>query len=379
MSSFLGGGGGGSSGGRTTLTGAVNYYVTTTGSDSNPGTLAQPWATLQHAMDVISTTLDCAGFQITVNIGAGTFSGIGLKSTVGGPIIYWKGAGSASTIITTGLNDGVYNNGECVKLNFLQLDATFFFNGMTFKDGGGVSKSQFCLNFPAIASLFDPVSSISDIVFKTTVANAIFTSLGIFGGPGTQMGFNGLTIDRTGAGIFLQGEIQLESGGFLTPNGTLTLVGNPRYTGNAQSCVFLLTGPDAEVFPVFSAFNLSGAFTGPSVIASGDSVMDVEGGTGWGAVGTNILLNSGSSFVFGGLSQSPNNSVTTDDIAMVNPIAFASLPTPTFGMIAVVKDGLAANCGDGTCTTFGTTVTAGGGALKLAIWYNGTNWTLIGK
>jgi hypothetical protein len=40
---------------------------------------------------------------------------------------------------------------------------------------------------------------------------------------------------------------------------------------------------------------------------------------------------------------------------------------------------LAANCGDAACTTFGTTVAGGGGALKLFLWRNGTAWTLIGK
>lgn len=60
-------------------------------------------------------------------------------------------------------------------------------------------------------------------------------------------------------------------------------------------------------------------------------------------------------------------------------LTFATLPTPSAGMQAYITDGLAAACGDGACTTWGTTVTAGAGALKLQIWYNGTNWTLAGK
>ena len=28
-----------------------SFYVTTTGDDSNPGTLAAPWRTIQHAAD----------------------------------------------------------------------------------------------------------------------------------------------------------------------------------------------------------------------------------------------------------------------------------------------------------------------------------------
>lgn len=60
-------------------------------------------------------------------------------------------------------------------------------------------------------------------------------------------------------------------------------------------------------------------------------------------------------------------------------VTFANLPTASSGYEAYITDGLAANCGDTTCTTWGTTVTSGGGALKLLIWYNGVNWTLVGK
>lgn len=63
----------------------------------------------------------------------------------------------------------------------------------------------------------------------------------------------------------------------------------------------------------------------------------------------------------------------------VNGIIFSALPTPAAGMMAYITDGKSSNCGDSACTTFGTTITAGAGALKLLAWYNGSNWTLIGK
>jgi hypothetical protein len=47
--------------------------------------------------------------------------------------------------------------------------------------------------------------------------------------------------------------------------------------------------------------------------------------------------------------------------------------------MAYISDGAAGNCGDGTCTTFGTTVTGGGGSVKILAWWNGSNWTLVGK
>lgn len=81
----------------------------------------------------------------------------------------------------------------------------------------------------------------------------------------------------------------------------------------------------------------------------------------------------------GGLQFGGTTAITSDAIPILPAKTFATLPTPSAGMLARITDGLAGSCGDGTCTTFGTPVTAGGGALKLFVWYNGTNWTLTGK
>jgi hypothetical protein len=107
---------------RTLLTANTTYYVSTAtsvppGNDSNPGTLAAPWLTLQHAMFFIASMLDIAGFIVRVNIGPGSFAGFGVESTVGGGFIQFTGAGSALTTITAGPNDGVYNYGECYGFN----------------------------------------------------------------------------------------------------------------------------------------------------------------------------------------------------------------------------------------------------------------------
>jgi hypothetical protein len=48
-------------------------------------------------------------------------------------------------------------------------------------------------------------------------------------------------------------------------------------------------------------------------------------------------------------------------------LTFATLPPAVPGTMASISDGLAANCGDGAFTTFGTAVTGGGGALKLLL------------
>jgi hypothetical protein len=51
--------------------GAQTYYVSTTGLDTNPGTMSKPWATLQHAQSVVQGLSKSK--PITVNVRAGTY------------------------------------------------------------------------------------------------------------------------------------------------------------------------------------------------------------------------------------------------------------------------------------------------------------------
>ena len=46
---------------RTRLSTSTNYYVATTGNDSNPGTIGSPWLTLQHALNYIINSIDLGG------------------------------------------------------------------------------------------------------------------------------------------------------------------------------------------------------------------------------------------------------------------------------------------------------------------------------
>ncbi|HKV39197.1 MAG TPA: hypothetical protein VJX67_08285 [Blastocatellia bacterium] len=47
---------------------ANTFFVTTSGKDSNPGTFAQPWLTLQHGVDTISP-------GDTILVESGTYAG----------------------------------------------------------------------------------------------------------------------------------------------------------------------------------------------------------------------------------------------------------------------------------------------------------------
>jgi hypothetical protein len=58
---------------------------------------------------------------------------------------------------------------------------------------------------------------------------------------------------------------------------------------------------------------------------------------------------------------------------------FASLPVSAIGKFAYIIDGNASFCGDSSCTTWGTIVTAGGGLLPLFLFNDGGNFTLAAK
>lgn len=55
---------------------------------------------------------------------------------------------------------------------------------------------------------------------------------------------------------------------------------------------------------------------------------------------------------------------------LLSPTHFASLPTPTAGMLAYIDDS--------NTVVWGATI-AGGGSNKVLAFYNGTNWTVAGK
>lgn len=120
--------------GRDILTSDRNYYVSTTGSDSNGGTNSSTdaWATLQHAMDFVSSNIDGAGFNVFINIGTGSFTGVGAKICLGISNLLWYGAGVGSTFINSGTNDGTFNIGECFGFNVINI-TQFWFDALTFK------------------------------------------------------------------------------------------------------------------------------------------------------------------------------------------------------------------------------------------------------
>lgn len=123
--------GGGSSGGRIVLTANTDFYISTTGSNSNDGlTSGTPWLTFGHAWNVLTQNYDLAGFTATVHVAdgtyttGGTFSGV---TTIGsGQIIFQSASGTASACIVNVSSGNAFttSRGAAVTLNNMTLLST---------------------------------------------------------------------------------------------------------------------------------------------------------------------------------------------------------------------------------------------------------------
>jgi len=107
---------------------------------------------------------------------------------------------------------------------------------------------------------------------------------------------------------------------------------------------------------------LGSQFTVPATLSNGIVLSDGQGHIRFDYGVTNAAQN------------------TLSGPTVIGGVTFANLPAaPVAGDTAYITDALAANCGDGACTAWATTITGGTGTLKRLAWYNGTNWTLVGK
>ncbi len=211
--------------GKITLTSDLSLYVSTTGSDSNPGTLASPWATIQHAMDFIASKIDLSGFTITVNIGAGTFAGVGLRSTTGGGTINFVGAGSGSTTITNANNDFITNFGECVAV-FTEVSSVVGFDAMKWvPNGHGVVALNDVVDVFAPITLHLFVGSDDMVVDCTNMASGDIVFF--FSATGATIFSNAIAF--TGGGGTVDYVYLIETGTLYVPNdhtGPTTFSGN---------------------------------------------------------------------------------------------------------------------------------------------------------
>lgn len=101
--------------GREKLSAARTYYVRTNGSDSNTGlsdTSGAAFLTMQKAMDVISGTLDLAGYVVTIKLADGTYTGgLTTKPLLGGYKVTVSGnSGTPANVLISTTSASAFTN-----------------------------------------------------------------------------------------------------------------------------------------------------------------------------------------------------------------------------------------------------------------------------
>lgn len=130
--------------GREVLTAARTYYVRTDGSNSNTGlanTAGGAFLTAQKAIDVVLGTLDLGGYDVTIQLAAGTYPGaISFSSPqVGKGNIKIAGDTATPSNVTIGSSINVDGAGCRLFIEGVKVEATAF--GLIVAQNGGYVKT----------------------------------------------------------------------------------------------------------------------------------------------------------------------------------------------------------------------------------------------
>lgn len=195
------------SGGREVLSAGRTYFVRTDGSNANNGlanTAGGAFLTIQKAIDVVSTTLDMAGYVVTVQVADGTYTGnIVSKPLVGNNTLTVQGnttTPSNVVISVTSLNAvESFVVGIILNVNGMKLQTTT--SGSTMSTGGGIitfSNIVFgvCVGFHMNSQSFGRIVGLGNYSITGGAQNHMFA------GSGGQISISSKTVTLTGAPNF---------------------------------------------------------------------------------------------------------------------------------------------------------------------------------
>jgi hypothetical protein len=256
--------------GREILTGNRTYYVRTDGSNSNNGlanTSSGAWLTLQKAMDVVAGSIDLAGFNVTVNVADGTYTGaLAIKPWLGGGTVSFIGntVTPANCIISTTSADAINHSlgalpGK-VTIKGFKLRTTTSGYGMNFIQAGAFDVQNMDFGAVASAHMLVKLGALINFIGNYTITGSAAYHM-IVGPAGQIVALSGVAVTLTGTPAF---------GGYFA------------YVTNAGS--------------IYAAgFSYSGSATGTRYLAEKNGVFD-----GTGAVATFFPGNSAGSVTTGG-------------------------------------------------------------------------------
>jgi hypothetical protein len=359
LKTYAGGGGGG--GGRAVLTANATFYVATTGNDiTGDGSAGKPWATPQHAWNVIANTIDGAGFQAVVNIADGTYTGIAILSAPVGfqgqiwddimsPGIQFIGNSGDKTKVTFTDSDGVpvlFSPAAPILVQCACLNCSVEFDYITFQDAtDGCVDTEYPIILNFQHCLFKSAGNIHLLVFKS------FVSIVNCDIEGSAANF---------AWVF--------SFSYFRISGVTTLISTPAF-----SDCFVKVTQMSECILDAAGSSFSGSATGTRFKIATQSLIDDRFGiTTFPGNAPGIIYPGG---VYGDIDW-PTSENIYDFSSFPNTVSSlnTNYPPATFvGQKAFVTDG------DSGLAWGATVINSGSGATPYSVQSNGTAWTVMGK
>jgi len=329
--------------------------------------------TLATACQFVSQVATFLGTVGPINLAHGTYSapdGNGNLCTIQG-----NSGGSSSQLVSI---NGDIGSPTSVILSIAAADSSHSGNGIVIQDGGEAG----------VNNLEITAASGGTGIFCRQLAICDYSNIywGSWGGSGSHVSVNGgASSNMTSGGETILANFNyhwnISAGGYFVAAGTTHIPSAVTWTQFAQSISSNIdlsawahsgSGDAGSSGPTFF-----GVGPGRLLLASNASCSSqMPGSTG------NCQFQQGYQDSFGdgmtGIGILVGQQAPTIADPTLAAHTYAGLPaSPTAGQISHIVDGLAANCGDGTCTTPGTTVTGGSGALDLLVGYDGAAWRIF--
>ena len=225
---------------RIRLTGNTTFYVATTGNDSTGnGTSGTPWATIQKAINVLSSGYDLAGYTATISVAAGTYTS---NATIVGLLVGQEGPGA---LVLQG-------NGTC---NITTSTASTCFG---FIQGAMATVQGFTFSASASGAIAMQIIDRGTLIFIGNNTFGSFTAgkhIALFDGACAKFYNSAITITG-GASNFLS----LDGMSYFNATSgtnTVTLTGTPAF-----STAFVSASTASNVYCFSSTLSFSGSSTG---------------------------------------------------------------------------------------------------------------------
>lgn len=273
---------------------ATTYYVATTGNNANPGTLAQPFLTITHAV-AVSVHGD------SIQVAAGTYSE---SFTIPGTNLNLTGAGAATTII----------NGSIQTSNGFVLTMS----GFTVQNG--------------LLQIFNMACNLSDCIFKNNSPSGLILQTNSF------VNVNNCTFSNNSSGI---------SGG---GNPSVT---NCTFTSNTSSGINLSSGSPNVSNCTFTSNSNVGPGGGGGGMRCGSGVSTVTnctfmnnngGGNGGGLLNTSNSANVTNCLFIGNTGAAILNSQSSPKITNCTFSGNSGGPVGSGGIFSFTGNPIVTNC-----------------------------------